>query len=508
MKLKKILVAFLSCSFLFACGEGGNNHSSDSESIFSSNENSSEEVKKYEKIERNTSNTLYKISSNRGNIKLNSLGEQKILVVPIVIKGYEELATEEILNQINVTFFGDKEDNLGYESVSSFYNKSSYERLKISGKVTDFYNPELSFSEIYALKDDEYNDMGLFKLSDMVASWYKSTYDDIQDFDQNNDGFIDAMWFVYIGPNHSNNDNVEVYSLQWAFSFYNNENISKGNVDSPLAMSFSWASYEFMYDGYGKDMVDSHVFIHETGHLLGLEDYYSTSTTNMAPIGKVDMMDDDLGDHLPYSKFALGWVEPYIIDGAGEITLRSFTETGDCLLFKTENYNNTPFDEYIMIDFVTPTGLNEQDYLEGYCGKYGYKEKGVRVTYINSLAINEDLEFTDDINEMFALKFDNSPTLMDGVYNPQTGMYYLLTTLIPKDCGSSNNGLFKRDFHADSSHLFKENDEFNLVKWSQYRNVMPNISNKYVKKNAGFFKYNVVVSSIDETSCTIRIENV
>ena len=30
-----------------------------------------------------------------------------------------------------------------------------------------------------------------------------------------------------------------------------------------------------------------------------------------------------------------------------------------------------------MIDFVTPTGLNKQDYVDGYRNKFGYKEAGV-----------------------------------------------------------------------------------------------------------------------------------
>ena len=37
---------------------------------------------------------------------------------------------------------------------------------------------------------------------------------------------------------------------------------------------------------------------------------------------------------------------------------------------------------------------------------------------------------------------------------------------------------------------------------------MQSQSNKYVKKDAGFFMYNIVIEDMNETSCTIRIENV
>lgn len=499
MKRKILNLALFSLSVLVSCGGSGE--------VISSSDISSE-PKVYERTERNEKLTLNTLYENRGNPKLNSLGEQKILVIPVVIKGFEELATEEARNQINTTFFG-KTEETGYESVSSFYNKSSYGRLSISGKVSSYFEPNLTADEIASVTNPNYGEYGLFNLTNLAVSWYKDNHDDIKDFDLDQDGYIDALWLVYMAPNYSNAIGKVPSDLMWAFSFSNFDNVGLADVDSPVAMSYSWASYDFMYDGYGKEKVDAHVFIHETGHQLGLEDYYCASEANISPMGRVDMMDDDLGDHSPYSKYALGWAEPYIIDGAGTITLNSFTETGDCLLFKTNNYNGTPFDEYIMIDFVTPTGLNKQDYVDGYRNKFGYKEAGVRIIYINSLAIDKNFNFTDDINEMTGVKYNNSPIgAMEGIINPNNGMYYILTTLIPKDCKSANHGLFKRDFVADSSHLFKKGDEFNLKKDSQYRKLMQSQSNKYVKKDAGFFMYNIVIEDMNETSCTIRIENV
>ena len=48
---------------------------------------------------------------------------------------------------------------------------------------------------------------------------------------------------------------------------------------------YCFASMDFMFEGYGKTGLDAHTYIHETGHAMGLNDYYSEfagSTSNKA----------------------------------------------------------------------------------------------------------------------------------------------------------------------------------------------------------------------------------
>ena len=51
--------------------------------------------------------------------------------------------------------------------------------------------------------------------------------------------------------------------------------------------------------------------IHETGHALGLIDYYSNPTTFTPNKGMNtnDMMNDNIGDHCGFSKWLLGWID-------------------------------------------------------------------------------------------------------------------------------------------------------------------------------------------------------
>ena len=113
---------------------------------------------------------------------------------------------------------------------------------------------------------------------------------------------------------------------------------------------------------------DAHTFIHETGHLFGLVDYYPADESDIAnsvpePAGRIDMMDCSVGDHTALSKMWLNWARPYWVTGATdstEITIGSLVDTGDLILIN-DLWNGTVFDEYYLVEFYSPTGLNYFD---------------------------------------------------------------------------------------------------------------------------------------------------
>ncbi len=111
--------------------------------------------------------------------------------------------------------------------------------------------------------------------------------------------------------------------------------------------------------------VDAHTYIHEFGHMLGLSDYYDPSSDSESPIssplGRMDMMDCSLGEHNAFSKMALGWTRPYVPSGETTIRLRPYSGNGDCILLPLTDYNGTPFDEYLLLEYYTPSYLNRAD---------------------------------------------------------------------------------------------------------------------------------------------------
>ena len=71
----------------------------------------------------------YQGTENIGSINpytLPSTGNSKVLVIPIAFENYPK--TEEMRTRINKAFFGTSEDT-GWESLQSYYQKSSYGKL-------------------------------------------------------------------------------------------------------------------------------------------------------------------------------------------------------------------------------------------------------------------------------------------------------------------------------------------------------------------------------------------
>lgn len=317
-----------------------------------------------------TINSLRDIySSGANHFNAPSLGEVNALVIPVNFTDSDTSNNAKQRIIIHNAFFGEKYKTR-FESLSSFYDYSSYGQLKFSGMVTEFYT--------YPYKSTELGS-GTSNISSKIAGsaleWFYQNYPDIDmaEYDKDNDGYIDALFIVY---NHEKSESSN--SLWWAYSDHMSKS-TQGNVNSPYGSSYAWISYDFI-DGK-KNYAETHVSIHESGHIFGLEDYYNTNTNaSYQPTGYVDMMDRNIGDHTGYSKMLLNWTTPYVVNGNGKITLKPFSTSGDLLLIPTnKGWNKTPYDEYLLLEYYAPTGMNAND-------------AGTKYSYINSLG--EDTIFT------------------------------------------------------------------------------------------------------------------
>ena len=338
--------------------------------------------------------TLKNIGLSFGQRYLPSTGNSKILVVPIQLTDRSFTSVE--LSRLDKTFFGTKAET-GWESLASYYEESSGGQLHISGEVSEVVNMGISSTQLET-NDKNYGKSGSYTdvILDSALSALNKSGMDLSSYDTDSDGYIDAVWMVYSVKYNSNSNAL------WAYTTWSGKTTSFGGKKACL---YSWASIDFLTDGgywptSSDTNGDAHTIVHETGHMLGLDDYYSydydRSTNFDTPLGGLDMMDFNIGDHNAYSKYLLGWYKPtiiteeYLTANNNVINLTSFADTGKSLLIPCYKdgasvYNGTPFDEYLLVQYYTPTGVNQVDATVAYeNGAKMFSKPGVMVLHVNA----------------------------------------------------------------------------------------------------------------------------
>lgn len=353
-KLFKYLLSILAVSSLCSCGfyipidpPGSERHHISTDSSASSVQKDGYAV--YDQLDY-TLTDMYRNSYYQN--ALPSSGQCNLLVIPVLFTDSELSDNSAVRQDINMAFFGDS-DELAWESVKSYYEKESLGKLSISGAVTDWYESNQT-AAYYGIDSDSTRTINLLQ---NAVSWASSNQGiDISDYDTDSDGYIDSVIMIYGYKDYSTLGN-KLYSNLWAYCYYT---LEKPSPASPVPNAFMWASYDFMYSSDSEDSgIDAHTYIHEMGHLFGLDDLYDYNNA-YSPAGGWTMQDENVGSHDPLSRLLLGWYRHlYVPYGDSEFSI-STLEAGDIVLLSSD-FRNSPFDEYYLLDFYSPTGLNAYD---------------------------------------------------------------------------------------------------------------------------------------------------
>lgn len=199
-----------------------------------------------------------------------------------------------------------------YRSLQEYYKRSSYGKLEIStsGASTKntIYSYTLSKNRAYYAGDN-----GGDLLLKEVLSGLNSTID-YEEYDLDKDGYIDGICINFAGMNEGRDSNW------WSHvSWY--RGLSKGQSDVEGQENDSWdgvkaANYMLFHTQIDAESgevnvsdTDGHrTLIHETGHMLGLDDYYNFDDASKG-IQTEDMMCYNEGEHNGFSKWLLGWID-------------------------------------------------------------------------------------------------------------------------------------------------------------------------------------------------------
>lgn len=420
------------------------------------------------------------IKESDDSVGLAQEGTYNVLVVPVQFKGYKKY-TDAQLQNLNKAFNGTVEDT-GWQSVKTYYQTSSYGKLNMT---FDIVNPidlsnSVSYYERYSEKvtwDDGTKDTkdGSILILEEVLAQLESIMD-LTKYDNDKDEVIDGVYLIY------NNEVDYEGDFYWAYvSWYSMPD--ERTYDGLSAYYYLFASYYFInedtetgyeYQGIIKGLkLNAGTFIHETGHMLSMDDYYDYNQGEGSDrgLGGAAMMDNTYGDHDSYTKTIMGWVTPTIVTETKTITIKDFETSGDVILVPLK-FNNSYMSEYLLIDLYTNTGLNklhgDMTYLYGLC------QYGVRIYHISS-----------DIENPYSDSYGSFTT------NNNSVSEYALIKLIEADGDTNFNS---SDGYSSSTDLWFEN--------TSLKDVFPN----YTRNDGKLINFNIIINSVSISEASITIE--
>ena len=249
-------------------------------------------------------------------------------------------------------------------SVRDVFLKSSYGQLDLTSTVAPWVS--LPNPEAYYAAGNSGNTNSHIMIRDALNA-LQATGFNLDEFDTDNDGYIDAIGFLHSG-----------YGAEWGGTdaygtYYTNRMWSHmWEVYSLPGGKWTSASGKMVYTYHispsvwntsGSGIGRIGVIAHETGHFFGLPDLYDGSIGE--GIGSWCLMANSWGydksqyypPHMSaWSKLQLGWVTPQEITTSGSYTARQGCEFQDIFIIK----ENFMLGEYLLIENRQKCGFDEK----------------------------------------------------------------------------------------------------------------------------------------------------
>jgi M6 family metalloprotease-like protein len=260
-------------------------------------------------------------------------GTVKVLALLISFTDYPGTTTPE---NFASRLFGEGVGGPPFDSLRNFYRRSSYDQLTIEGNVLGWYQAPYARS---AIPDGE-TDAGRQNLIKEALNYYEAQGHDFSQYDNDGDGTIDYFCVFWTGPHG------EWASFWWGYYTWFSDAVFRLDGKRLTNYSWQWELYNYPSGSFGPSTI-----VHETGHALGVPDYYDYDDT-VGPLGGVGGLDimDGTGDHNCFSKFMLDWITPTVVStGSQTVTLRASGLYPDAVLFMPGAVPGQIFNEFFMV---------------------------------------------------------------------------------------------------------------------------------------------------------------
>jgi len=262
-------------------------------------------------------------------------GTNKMLVFLIDFPDYAHVNDASLISN---KLFGDGiASEFPKESLRNYYRRSSYNQLEIQGAVLGWHTMQHARSWYTTTYPNE-NDANRAIILEVVQA-FDATHDFAQ-YDNDGDGEVD--YFAVIWAGQDNGWGNFWWGYQWSLQ-------NPVTADGVSFRTFSW-QWESRPVGTA---FQASTIIHETGHALGLPDYYDydSSVGPGGGVGGLDMMDGNYADHNAFSKFMLEWLTPKVVPaGTSNLVLRALAGNPDAVTVMPNMAANAPYSEYFLVE--------------------------------------------------------------------------------------------------------------------------------------------------------------
>ena len=291
------------------------------------------------------------------------------------------------------------------DSLAEYYARSSYGLLDFSGGSTLGW-----YTTAYDRSSVQQNAAGRHALLREVLSFYDAQGHDFSQYDNDGDGTIDYFVVIWTGPD------TGWGNFWWGYQtrFFDQNFI----LDGKTLGKYSW---QWEANPEGGDFT-ARVVVHETGHALGLPDYYDYDDGVGPPggVGYFDMMDGVYGDHNCFSKWMLDWITPTVVGYDNQsLTLGSSGTTQDAVMIMPGADESKLFSEYFMVQNRCKTGNDDQWFPTG--------GEGMVIWHVDARVSDGNFEYDNSYTEHKLLRLmeaDGLEEIEQGNHMADAGDYF------------------------------------------------------------------------------------
>lgn len=229
-----------------------------------------------------------------------------------------------------------------YESLRGFYLRSSYGLLDLDGATLGWYQAPYTRDQV------QETTVGREALIVEAIRHFDDGGHDFTRYDNDGDGAIDYFLVIWTGPHG------EWADFWWGY-LTSVQSSNPFRVDGKRLSRYSWQWEAWSWPG----AFSPSVTIHETGHALGLPDYYDydDAVGPRGGVGGLDQMAGNWGDHNSFSKWMLGWVEPTRVhEGLHDVTVGPLDLAPDAVVVMHGNPSADPYREYFLVEHRRRSG--------------------------------------------------------------------------------------------------------------------------------------------------------